>query len=324
MSGLTGALADSDAQVRRQVLRALGAFVAFAPEELVDVLSRATEDPDLDVRFAAVATLEVFGGRFPLPTARALTSVIAAPGVHDERLLRQAIEGLRACGPDAASDTVDAIAERLQDTRTPSAVRIAVCDVLGWLGQDARRAADTLVEVVLGQEADRTDTDVRVAAARALIQVEHLPELLSGRSVPEDRRQQILSLLRQVGPDATAARRALEAAWQEDQARVAPATDSSSPANAVTESSAGVTPDQLAELKSGIAELKRLFKSQQAGQDEKEWFSVNEVAELTSFREWTIRDACNKRRISAEKGPDGKWRISRDELVKIQNHGLPQ
>ncbi len=321
---LTGALADSDAQVRRQILRALGCFLPFASEDVIDVLSQTTEDPAQEVRSAAVATLEVPGSRFPLPAARALARVIAAPGVHDEELLQQAIEGLRACRPDAASDAVGALAERLQDARTPSAVRIAVCDVLAWLGQDARRAADALAELVLGQGAGRTDTDVRVAAARALIQVEYLPELLAGRSVPEDRREQILSLLRQVGSDATAARRALESAWQEAQTPVAPATDSSSPAGAIADSSTGATPNRLAAMESSIAEMHKLLKSQQAGSVEKDWYSVDEVAKLTEFSEWTIRNACNKGRIAAEKGPDGHWRIARRELAKIQNHGLPK
>ncbi len=256
-----------------------------------------------------------------------MARLIAAPGVHEEGLLQQAIEGLRACGPDAASDTVGVLATRLQDTRTPSPVRIAVCDILAWLGQDARRAADTLVELVLGKEADRADTDVRVAAARALIQVEYLPELLAGHSISEDRREQILSLLRQIGPDATAARRALEAAWQEDalqegQTPVAPMTDPSLPANAVTDSSADVAPDKLAALESGMAEIKELLKSQQAVAVDKDYYAVNEVAELTNKAAWTIRNACREGRIKAEKGQSDEWRIPHDELRHIQNHGL--
>ena len=49
-----------------------------------------------------------------------------------------------------------------------------------------------------------------------------------------------------------------------------------------------------------------------------------EAAELAKLSEWTIRNACNKGRIKAQKGPDEKWRISREELVKIQNEGLPK
>ena len=51
--------------------------------------------------------------------------------------------------------------------------------------------------------------------------------------------------------------------------------------------------------------------------------TVDEAAELTGFKQWTIRDGCNKGRIKAEKSPDRRWRISHEELLKIQNEGLP-
>ena len=53
-------------------------------------------------------------------------------------------------------------------------------------------------------------------------------------------------------------------------------------------------------------------------------YTVSEAAELTKLSEWTVRNACNKGRIKAEKSPDGQWRIPRDVLVKIQNEGLPK
>ena len=37
-----------------------------------------------------------------------------------------------------------------------------------------------------------------------------------------------------------------------------------------------------------------------------------------------LRNACNTGWIKAQKGPGEKWRMSRDELVKIQNEGLPK
>ena len=102
----------------------------------------------------------------------------------------------------------------------------------------------------------------------------------------------------------------------------APAIDSSPPAGAVADTTTGATPDRLAAMESGMAEIKELLKSQQAGSVEKEWYSVDEVAELAKLAVWTIRNACREGRIKAEKGPDGQWRIHRDELGHIQNHGL--
>jgi len=84
-----------------------------------------------------------------------------------------------------------------------------------------------------------------------------------------------------------------------------------------------VHPDRLADLEAGVAEIRQLLKAQ-AGQTVKQLYTVNEVAERTGFSPWTLRHACNKGRIKAQKGPDGQWRVPHDELVKIQNQGLPK
>jgi len=47
----------------------------------------------------------------------------------------------------------------------------------------------------------------------------------------------------------------------------------------------------------------------------KEFYTIKEVVDLTPYAEWTIRDACNTGRIDgAEKGDDGKWRVSHEGL----------
>jgi hypothetical protein len=56
---------------------------------------------------------------------------------------------------------------------------------------------------------------------------------------------------------------------------------------------------------------------------ERSSYTVEEVAQLTRFKPWTIRHACNTGRIKANKGPDGKWRVSHAELRKLQDEGLP-
>jgi excisionase family DNA binding protein len=81
----------------------------------------------------------------------------------------------------------------------------------------------------------------------------------------------------------------------------------------------------VASLEAQLAEIHGLLKKQakQAQAAGRKSYTVDEVAELTGFKQWTIRDGCNRGRIKAEKSPDRKWRISHEELLKIQDEGLP-
>jgi hypothetical protein len=59
----------------------------------------------------------------------------------------------------------------------------------------------------------------------------------------------------------------------------------------------------------------------------KEWYSVNEVAELLGKAPFTIREHARLSRIKAEKrkcgrGPHSEWMISYEELERIRNEGL--
>jgi hypothetical protein len=54
---------------------------------------------------------------------------------------------------------------------------------------------------------------------------------------------------------------------------------------------------------------------------EKQSYTVEEVADRTGLAPWTIRQACNKQLISAEKVNE-KWRITHSELVRVQNNGI--
>ena len=73
-----------------------------------------------------------------------------------------------------------------------------------------------------------------------------------------------------------------------------------------------------------MARIEKGMKAAQATSPDKRAYTVSEAAELSKLSEWTIRNACNKGRIKAEKVADGQWRIPRDVLVKIQNDGLPK
>jgi hypothetical protein len=75
-------------------------------------------------------------------------------------------------------------------------------------------------------------------------------------------------------------------------------------------------------LEAGVAEIRHLLKAQ-LGQAVKQSYSVVEIAELTGYKPWTIRQACNTGRIKGKKGDDGRWRVPHEELVRLQEEGLP-
>ena len=80
----------------------------------------------------------------------------------------------------------------------------------------------------------------------------------------------------------------------------------------------------IADLRMEIAEIKELLTAER-GEVIKEAYTVEEVAKKTSLAPYTIRQACNTKRIKgAYKGRDRAWRIPHAELLAIQNNGLPR
>jgi hypothetical protein len=53
----------------------------------------------------------------------------------------------------------------------------------------------------------------------------------------------------------------------------------------------------------------------------KDTYTVEEVADRTRYGRWTLRQACNKGVITAEKVND-QWRIPHAEMVRIENQGI--
>ncbi len=74
-----------------------------------------------------------------------------------------------------------------------------------------------------------------------------------------------------------------------------------------------------------LAEIKKLLERQALAADssKRAFLSIDEASQLTLYKPWTIRQACNKGRIKAQKGEDGRWRIPRDTIAKLQEEGLP-
>lgn len=81
---------------------------------------------------------------------------------------------------------------------------------------------------------------------------------------------------------------------------------------------------RIQELEQTIAELRDLLFSQKTI---KESYDTKEVAQILGRKPYTVREWCRLRRINAYKamcgrGCEEEWRISHDELVRIQNDGL--
>lgn len=60
---------------------------------------------------------------------------------------------------------------------------------------------------------------------------------------------------------------------------------------------------------------------------DREYFSVQEFADLVERDPYTVREWCRLERIHAEKCDTGRgdaksWKISVDELARYQDHGL--
>ena len=317
-AALFGALADADATIRETAVAALATLAAAASPTLVNQVSQATEDPSPQVRQAAIATLRAFGSKTPLPVVAVLLRVITAPGAQDATLVQTAVEGLQDCGQDAASEAVDTLAATVRDSRLASGIRVAACQVLGWLGPDAASAVGVLLDTMVGGKGGLQGPEVQAAAAKALLHSADLPALIATRSLSQDEQQEVLSILRQIGPDATAARQAIQTAWQHGQPP-SPAT-TEQPVTAQPD----LTMDRLAAFESKLDRIDRRLQAAPAGSVDKAWYTVEEVAALIQKSPWTVRQACNKGRIAAQKSPDDKWRISKEEVTKIQNYGLPK
>jgi hypothetical protein len=75
-----------------------------------------------------------------------------------------------------------------------------------------------------------------------------------------------------------------------------------------------------------LSAIRELLEEKQASNLTKEWYTVAEAAKLTKLSQYTMRQACNHGRIEDDwKKKDirtGKWRVHREAIAWIQNHGL--
>ena len=81
---------------------------------------------------------------------------------------------------------------------------------------------------------------------------------------------------------------------------------------------------RIEELEQTIAELRDLLLNQKTV---KESYDTKEVAKILGRKPYTVREWCRLKRVNAFKamcgrGCEEEWRITHDELVRIQNEGL--
>lgn len=93
-----------------------------------------------------------------------------------------------------------------------------------------------------------------------------------------------------------------------------------------------------AEIERAIRELRSFLGSRLAGVEaaireldpslrDRPWYSVKDVARRLGKTEYTVRQWCRQRRLAAEKldfgrGGQGEWRISHEELLRLEREGL--
>ena len=84
--------------------------------------------------------------------------------------------------------------------------------------------------------------------------------------------------------------------------------------------------ERLHSIENQLSEVRNLLQKSHQHAIVKEYYTVSEAAEKIGLAPWTIRNACNKGRISgAKKDPrSSKWRISHQSITQIQNEGLSE
>ena len=86
----------------------------------------------------------------------------------------------------------------------------------------------------------------------------------------------------------------------------------------------GTLLDRMASMEETICGLRELICNQR---QKKELYTTGEVATILGRRNFTVREWCRLKRIVATKaisgrGSEKEWRVSHEELMRIQHEGL--
>ena len=78
--------------------------------------------------------------------------------------------------------------------------------------------------------------------------------------------------------------------------------------------------EEIRQIKEQNLEILRLMRVAR----DRRWYNLQDAGERLSRAAWTLRQLCSHGKIRAEKGEDGQWRISADELVRLEQEGVPE
>lgn len=80
------------------------------------------------------------------------------------------------------------------------------------------------------------------------------------------------------------------------------------------------------ELMERLARMESTLDEVKTNRTSRDWFTTKEAAELLGRAHYTVREWARSGRCQAVKmggrGKFGEWRISREELERLQNEGL--
>jgi hypothetical protein len=78
--------------------------------------------------------------------------------------------------------------------------------------------------------------------------------------------------------------------------------------------------DELRQIKEQNLEILRLLGVVRS----RRWHNMQDAAQRLDRSAWTLRQLCNHGKINAVKGEDGQWRISADEMARLEQDGVPK
>jgi hypothetical protein len=90
-----------------------------------------------------------------------------------------------------------------------------------------------------------------------------------------------------------------------------------------SESNAAVAPDVLEEIRQIKEQNLEILRLMRVARDRR-WYNLQDAGERLSRAAWTLRQLCSHGKIRAEKGEDGQWRISAEELARLEQEGVPR
>ena len=84
-----------------------------------------------------------------------------------------------------------------------------------------------------------------------------------------------------------------------------------------------VAPDILEEIRQIKKQNLEILRLMRVARDRR-WYNLQDAGERLGRAAWTLRQLCSRGKIRAEKGEDGQWRISADELSRLEQEGVPK